>query len=381
MSPTSVVLIATSSPPKRDYRTEFLNAFAYPNDHHVFFRYRARWISDSIRQNLSALGGSRAILVFCEPTLTGDDFQFNPVRHCTIVNVDVPDQSRALGDDDSVIVRIKLENFVHQDILVGGGLHSAFRQLMLGSTERPYPLSTPRGGSAKFLFSRAIPETLDLVSRGEWYRTAIPLSKAGSLKGACLMHIRHLREIAPVRWWKIEKEKRVEAATRSYGLVYELKYNRSYILGLEYLADDDRSLSVPEIQPPLASMSMPFRRYLPDFVATDILLSPIRPDDGRCGLLVPARGANSVQIDNAPRAVLMLDIEGRHKKTILFSAVIAMGLLLQSFSGALQSFITTTFGLPSTESGPTEQIIKVLGILLTTAGALFGFGDLPHLLP
>jgi hypothetical protein len=33
----SVVIIATSSPPKRDYRTEFLNAFAYPNDHHVFF--------------------------------------------------------------------------------------------------------------------------------------------------------------------------------------------------------------------------------------------------------------------------------------------------------------------------------------------------------
>jgi hypothetical protein len=154
MDQDQVIMIATRATPDRDYRIEFLNAFAYPKGHHVFFRYRARWISDQIRTNISQLRGQRALLIFCAPNVANEDYQFYPVRYCRIVGVDLNGSTNLLSDDDSVVLRMELGDFVHADLLVNGGLHLALERLIKDSNDRPQLEGTPLETVAKFLFSR-----------------------------------------------------------------------------------------------------------------------------------------------------------------------------------------------------------------------------------
>jgi hypothetical protein len=197
MNDNKITFIATS----KSYLTEFLNAFAYPNGHHVFFHYRALWIADNERSSLSSVANSRAVLIFCEQKTAGDDFRFHPIRYCQILNADPPDSARELLDRDQVVLRLKLGEFVHSDLLTGGGLHSALHDLIVSSDYRPYPLDK-QITSSRFMFSRMAPKTLDLSSKGEWHRAALALDRSPSFKSASLMHIGQIREIRAKTWYR-----------------------------------------------------------------------------------------------------------------------------------------------------------------------------------
>lgn len=150
MTPSNrVVFVATSAAPGRDYRGEFLNAFAYPSGHHVFFRYRAKWITREFRHALDSLKMVRCILVFCDPA-DADQFSFYPVRHCKIVDVDVPRPGAVLKDDDQVALRLELGDFVHPDM----SSTQDFANLINSDAERPYPLGSAHTPSSRFVFAR-----------------------------------------------------------------------------------------------------------------------------------------------------------------------------------------------------------------------------------
>jgi hypothetical protein len=374
MNDNRIIFIATS----KSYLTEFLNAFAYPNGHHVFFHYRALWIADHERSKLFTIVNSRAILIFCEQKPAEDDFRFHPIRYCQVLSADIPDSTRELLDNDQVVLRLKLGEFVHSDLLTGGGLHSALHELIAGSDYRPYPLDTEKT-SSRFVFSRMAPKTLDLSSKGEWHRAALALRGTPLFKSASLMHVGQLREIRSKAWYRGESLKPVEAVSRPYGLIYQLRFDRSYMLGLEYLLGDERPLARPEVAPPAISISMPFRRPLSDFARADVILSPLGAHDSRCGVQIPGTTGASEPLSNVPRALLMLDIRGQQQRPLLYTAIIGAGLVLQTFSGSLEPWASHMLGLPAADAGMVEGLIKATGLLLSLVGVLFGFRHLPHL--
>lgn len=374
---SDILVVATSAAPARDYRVEFLNAFAYPDGHHVFFRYRPKWISGDLRADLPALKGRQALLVFCEDVAAHQHFTFHPVRYCKVVDVHSPADGGLEGENDRVVLRLELGAFVNPAMLRDGSHYRAFQQMMLGQDGHPYPSRSPNAAEDKWVFNRTLPEHFGPTTGGEWHQIALSISKGAGLEDSCFMHIRQIRETRR-RIWRPDAETHnvVKAISRPYGLVYQLQYDRSYMLELEYMIGDDRSLRTPSIEPPAASVSMPFRRFLPNAIITDLLLSPAGASDSRCGLLVPSEPDKPDPQGRVPRAVLMLEIKGRRVRIILHTVVIGVGLLLSTFSPQLQPIVAALFGMPE----HAEWIgigLKAAGILLSSVGILFGLRQLP----
>jgi hypothetical protein len=96
------------------FKQNVLNAVCYPDGHVMRLRYDAKYVEKAIRQKPASIKGKEAVLVFAEGSIANRDaakeggkardYQFYPMRRCTV--------STASAPADIFVLDVKLGSFV-----------------------------------------------------------------------------------------------------------------------------------------------------------------------------------------------------------------------------------------------------------------------------